>query len=239
MRVLVIGGAGYVAGLILPQVALRHAVLVFDLRPPAPGLEYIQGDVLDAAALAEACEGVQAGLYLAMGSPHHNTSIGVRSAFDVNVQGVYLALQALQKAGADHFVYASSMSVYEGSLTSRRFDTEDVPPDSAQTYGLTKRLGEEVCRAADRAGGISVNALRFCLPLPMERWQEHARSGEPTLATEASDVARAVTAAIERPFGGFEAFTISGDYGHIFMDMSKARRMLDWAPRARPDATAH
>jgi hypothetical protein len=35
MRVLVIGGSGYVAGLVLPLMAHRFEFCVFDLKPPA------------------------------------------------------------------------------------------------------------------------------------------------------------------------------------------------------------
>jgi hypothetical protein len=40
--------------------------------------------------------------------------------------------------------------------------------------------------------------------------------------------------------GGFNAFMISGDYENKIMNMSKAKRLLNWQPLARPDGyTAH
>ena len=59
------------------------------------------------------------------------------------------------------------------------------------------------------------------------------RAGTPTLATAASDVADVLVAALAYR-AGFQAFMISGDYEQKLMNMSKARRLLGWAPLARP-----
>jgi hypothetical protein len=49
----------------------------------------------------------------------------------------------------------------------------------------------------------------------------------------ASDVAPALLVALDYR-GGFQAFMISGDYVQKVMTMAKARRLLSWAPLARP-----
>ncbi len=235
MRVLVVGGSGYVAGLILPRLMERHTLRIFDLRPPADAtLDYVAGDCTDPEALAHAAQGMDALLYMAMGDPHWQSQSGVTSSFDVNVKGVYLALEAAHQAGITHAVTTSSMSVYDGNLLARTFPDEEIPPDSSQLYGFTKRLGEEVCRVAARRWGMTVNVLRLCLPTPEDRWLAETRLGVPTIATTADDVARAVLAALEQRFGGFEAFMISGDYEQRLMNLSKARRLLGWEPLARP-----
>jgi nucleoside-diphosphate-sugar epimerase len=98
---------------------------------------------------------------------------------------------------------------------------------------LSKRFGEEVCRNATRAWGMSVNALRLCFPTPDEEWLATAHAGTPTLATAAGDVAEALLAALAYR-AGFQAFMISGDYEQKLLNMAKARRLLGWEPRARP-----
>ena len=67
MRVLVVGGSGYVAGLFLPALARRHAIRVLDRRPPRTeaadylaDVDYLEGDALDGAALGRAAQGVDA-----------------------------------------------------------------------------------------------------------------------------------------------------------------------------------
>jgi nucleoside-diphosphate-sugar epimerase len=235
MRILVIGGSGYVGGMVLPRLAALHTLRVFDLRPPTdPSWEYIAGSVADVEALGRAAVGADALLYMAMGDKNFAGSAGITTNFDVNVKGVYLALYAAQAAGITHAVYTSSMSVYGGNLLERYFPDEGITPDASDIYGLTKRLGEEVCRNAARAWGMSVNALRLCFPTPEDEWRATARAGTPTLATSSDDVARALLAALEYRGAGFQAFMISGDYEQKLMNMSKARRVLGWEPRARP-----
>lgn len=236
MRVLVIGGSGYVAGLTLPILAQQHILRIFDLRPLAnPAWEHVVGDVGDPQALARAVEGMDALLYMAMGVDDLYSDEGVITAFDVNAKGLFLALRAAQQAGVSHAVFTSSMSIYdEPSLMARYFPDEEMTPDSRDVYGLTKRFGEEVCRYACRVWGMTINVLRLCFPQPADRWLAETRPGVPTLATTGEDVARALLAALERRFGGFEAFMISGDYEQRIMNMAKAKRLLGWEPLARP-----
>ncbi|MDQ5850727.1 MAG: NAD(P)-dependent oxidoreductase [Chloroflexota bacterium] len=234
MRVLVIGGGGYVAGLVLPALAQQHALRVFDLHAAADlSGEYVAGSVTDLDALLRAVDGMEAVLYMAMGAKEFVTSTGITTNLDVNIKGVYLALYAAHQAGIAHAVYTSSMSVYGGDLMTRYFPDEEISPDASDLYGLSKRLGEEVCRNATRAWGMSVNALRLCFPQPDDSWQAEARPGIPTIATAGSDVASALLAALDYR-GGFEAFMISGDYAQKVMNMAKAQRLLGWAPLARP-----
>jgi nucleoside-diphosphate-sugar epimerase len=193
-------------------------------------------NVADGDALLRAAAGMDALLYMAMGRPSQDGVEAIANSYDVNVKGVHLALRAAHEAGIAHAVYTSSMSVYEGDLTARYFPDEDLPPDARSLYGFTKRMGEEVCRNLARQYGMTVNALRLCLPVAEEKWLAETRAGTPTIATTAGDVARALLAALEYRGGGFEAFTISGDYEQRFFNMAKAKRLLNWEPLARPRA---
>jgi nucleoside-diphosphate-sugar epimerase len=234
MKTLIIGGSGLVGSLVAPLLAQTHAVRIFDLRPPEYGnVEYVAGDIREYADLARAVAGMDSLVYMAMGSQDWTEIHGVVSAYDVNVKGVHLALRAAQAAGLTQAVYTSSMSVYAGDLLQRTFADEDLTPDAAELYGFTKRLGEEVCQNAARLWGMNVNALRLCFPIADERWLRETVAGRPTLATAASDVARAIAAAL-RFQGGFQAFMISGDYENKILRMDKARRLLGWQPLVRP-----
>ncbi len=234
MRVLVIGGSGHVGGLVLLPLAQQHTLRIFDLRPPAGSLgEYFAGDVGDYAALLRSAEGMDALLYMAMGSQNFETVEAAITAYDVSVKGLYLALRAVHEAGIHHAVYTSSMSVYEDPA-GRYFPDEEITPDARHFYGFTKLLGEEVCRNATREWEMTINALRLCLPVAEECWLAETRLGAPTIATTGGDVARALLAALDYRGGGLEAFMISGDYEQKIMNMSKAKRLLNWQPSARP-----
>ena len=234
MKVLVIGGSGHVGTLVLPFLKQQHTLRIFDLRPPTDTtLEYHEGNLTDYAALSRAVTGVDAVLYMAMGSIRWAEIEGIQSAFDVNVKGVYLALDAAHKAGVPHAVYCSSMSVYDGALEVRYFFDEEMPPDARDLYGFTKRQGEEVGRNAWQKHGMTVNALRLCHPTARAKWLEQVVAGKPSILTTDEDVARAMLGALAYR-NGFQAFMISGDYENKIINMGKAKRLLNWEPLARP-----
>jgi nucleoside-diphosphate-sugar epimerase len=231
VRVLVIGGCGYVGRLFVPRLAARHAVRVFDLAPTAD----VVGDATDLAAVESAMDGVDAFVHCAMAPG--DLSGPVRASFDVNVTSVHLALLAAHRAGVPHAVHISSMSVYE-DVIERPMTDESPVPDATDLYGLTKRLGEQVCEAAARRWGLSVNALRLTWPTPDESWPAWARweppeirrtaAGVPIDATAASDLAAAVEAALTYR-NGFRAFTISGDRAGRW-GTGTAQELLGWRP---------
>jgi nucleoside-diphosphate-sugar epimerase len=238
MRVLVIGGAGYVGGLVLPHLAARHEVRVLDLKPPTGAVEYVHGDATEPACLAGAVDGMDTVVHCAMGRGVGDTTRGVLDAFDVNVKSVHLALLAAHAAGVPHAVHVSSMSVYR-DLTGRRLD-ESTPADATDLYGLTKRFGEEVCRAAVAEWGMSVNVLRLAWPTLDDTWPSWGYDDEPGVrrtpdgtrihATAASDVAAALLAALAFR-DGYQVFTITGDTSARLWSTERARRLLGWAPQ--------
>jgi nucleoside-diphosphate-sugar epimerase len=237
VRVLVVGGSGYVAGLMLPRLRERHEIRVLDRRPAPPGFDYVAGDATDLEVLLRAAEGVDAVMHCAMAGGDPESANGTVDAFEVQVTSVHLTLRAAHEAGVPHVVHISSMSVYQ-DLQRRRLDESD-PPDATDVYGLTKRLGEQVCAAAAARWGLSINVLRLTWPTPDEvwplwgRWEEpfqwHAGDGRPIQATAASDLTRAVLAALEYR-DGLQIFTISGDRSAGLWSTAKARELLGWQP---------
>lgn len=238
MRVLIIGGSGKVGSLVLPHLAERHEVCVFDRNPPALDVPYLEGDVTDFAALSAALAGRDALLFMAMGTAEHWEDPEVAGwHFDVSPKGLYLALQATRDNGVGHVVYTSSMSVYEPpeQRPEGRYPVETVPTDATDFYGLAKRFGEEVCIAAAQDGAMSIVALRLCHPTADAEWPPPGAGVEvgATIATSASDTARALLAALDYRGHGFEAFAISGDAAGRFTTMDKARDLLGWEPTGR------
>ena len=237
-----------VGSLILPTFCERYAgnVRVVDLRPPTSvsldAVEYIEGSVTDFDALTKAVSGFGEGdvlVYMAMGPvAGWGDPANVSAHFDAGVKGVHLTLDAAVNAGIRHIVYTGSLSAYnhERGAGERFFSDEDLTPDAYDFYGLTKRFGETICEAfCRRYPGFTVNALRLCLPRPLTEWQEQIAQ-EPdgyfaTIATAGPDVASAYLLAAQKRFGGFEAFTISGDTTDRRVSLRKAKALLGWEPR--------
>jgi nucleoside-diphosphate-sugar epimerase len=234
VRVLVIGGSGHVGTLVLPYLAERHELTVFDLRAPAdPGhVTFVPGDLRDVRSVRNAVDGAEAVLFMAMGpTKGWGSPDNARVHLEVAVAGLHTALQTAHDAGITHAVYTSSMSVYDTPPGGRRFPDESVPPDSTNFYGLAKRLGEEVCRNATLTWDMSVVALRLCHPTADDEFPR--RDSSPltrTICTSARDTARALLAALDRSGHGFEAFCISGDAAEQRVSIARSRTTLGWEP---------
>ncbi|HTT90502.1 MAG TPA: NAD(P)-dependent oxidoreductase [Acidimicrobiales bacterium] len=229
MRLLVIGGSGYVGRMVLPHLAREHEITIFDLVEPKPGpWVHVIGDVQDVECVTSTLAEIDALVYMAMNTQSNPGSVPtVANAFDVNVKGVYFAFSTARDNGVPHGVYTSSMSVF--SEREGLYPDESAAPDATDYYGLTKRLGEEVCKALVADGGITITALRLCFPVDDDAPPPTESGLRATTFTRAKDVAGAILAALEYR-NGFDIFTISGDTSERMMRLSKARKILNWQP---------
>ena len=122
------------------------------------------GTSQDVEAVSASLAEIDALVYMAMNTQNNPGSVTtVANAFDVNVKGLYFALSAAKDNGVRHGVYASTMSVF--SEREGLYPDESAAPDATHYYGLTKRLGEEVCKAMVADGGMTITALRLCFPV--------------------------------------------------------------------------
>ncbi|OLE24222.1 MAG: hypothetical protein AUG49_13940 [Catenulispora sp. 13_1_20CM_3_70_7] len=248
MRLLIVGGSGYVAGLMRPGITeAGHQVRVLDPLPPVGAVDWVRGSATDPVALATALDGMDAVVHAAMGMPGTDGTPDPVSAFCVLVASVFATLAAAAQAGVGRAVLISSISVFANDppVTDRLLD-ESFEPDATDVYGLAKRFAEQVGQAAARQHGMTVTALRLGWPTTEADYPAWAlpgfpepavircADGTPIPALAASDLAAAVLAALERDGGGFEAVHILGDddSGRCW-SVAKARELLGWLPRRR------
>jgi nucleoside-diphosphate-sugar epimerase len=235
---LIIGCSGYVGRLVVPALAERFTIRLFDRVAPdylstlnsQPSI--LLGDVTDPDAIEKAVQGVDILLYMAMGRVGQWGINDIASCYDVNVKGVHLAVDAAARAGVKRAVYTSSLSVYDGSdLLSGAFDREDaVHPEPRTVYGHTKWLGEEACRFVNRVHNLPITALRLYHPVSRETWLERHDPARVDAYTSGPDLARALIAALQWEHEGFEIFHVTGDTSGRAYRHEKAKRLLNWEP---------
>lgn len=235
-KLLVVGGAGHVGRLVVPELARHHDVTVLDLKDPSvPGVRWHSGSVLDPEVLAEAVPGHDVLVWMAMGPNDRGDGMEAKGQFDINVTALHLTLAAAGEAGVRKVVQTSSMSVYDSvERTHRGPDSDAEPCDATHFYGLSKYCGEVVGEAAARQYRMAVTALRLCLPTSGEEWGRAQ-----AIATSARDTADAYLRAIDHVDGaapGFEAMAICGNPELI--NVERARDVLGWEPRDRPGREA-
>ena len=241
MKVVIMGGSGRVGGCLLPFLAQRLTLRVFDLVPPGEdGVEYMPGDVTDPRAVGKAVEGMDAVVYMVMPALSHFRD--VTRSHDLNVKGLHLTLAAAREAGIRRAVYASTGDVHGNAPGG--YPSEDIPHDPVDVYGFTKALGEHVCQWMCQVSDMTIVMLRLFRPVPREEWlgaPDKRGFHHGPCATSASDAANAFVAALTKDLSGLHTVFISGDHEGKIVNITRARTLLGWAPldrrpeRSNPD----
>ena len=211
-RVLLTGGNGLVGRALAPLLREKYDVTHFEIKAPGDGLPCIEGDLRDAAAVAHACQGMDAVLHVAALHGKTWAQAGDDVAFQVNVLSTNNIFEGAAKAGAQRVVFTSSIYAtgHERNAPYLPID-EGLPREPAELYGLTKLLGEQMCRYATSVHGLSTIALR---PGGISPADVHAPNVVRYMAgaVDVRDVAQAQMLALEAPADMMhEVFVITAD----------------------------
>jgi UDP-glucose 4-epimerase len=172
--VLITGAAGTLGRAVIPALLESgFAVRAGDVRPvdDAPsGVETVELDVRDAAAVGRAMTGVAAVLHAAAWHGIHLKEHPPSDFWDLNATGTFNVLQAALDAGTRAVVLSSTMGVYGESRRVGDADPavrlhEDLPLLPGDVYGATKVLAEELSRYFARRG-VAGAALRYGMFVP-------------------------------------------------------------------------
>ena len=165
MKVLVIGGAGYIGS--HAARALRragHQVIIFDnlsagYESLARGFELVKGDVLDRAALAQVLPRVDAIMHFAAFAYVGESVTNPQKYFHNNVEGGLSLLNAALEAGVKKIIFSSTCAVY--GEPAKIPIAEDTPRQPVNPYGVSKLFVELALEAYDRAYGFRYASLRY------------------------------------------------------------------------------
>ena len=179
MKILLTGGAGFIGSHLARSLLDRDCRVVIlddfnDYYSPRikeknlagiasrPCLEIARGSIGDKELLRKlfASEGFDLVVHLA-------ARAGVRPSFadpllyqDVNVGGTLALLEASRSFNTKRVIFASSSSVY-GDNPARPWRENLANLFPLSPYGVTKLMGEHLCRIYHRVFGLKVTALRF------------------------------------------------------------------------------
>lgn len=124
-----------------------------------PGLDFIEGDVGDAATARSACHGIDVVFHeAAIPSVPRSVADPVASN-QANVTGTVNLLVAAQAAGVQRVVYAASSSAYGNSPTLPK--REDFLPAPLSPYAVAKLAGEHYLAAFHAVHGMTTVSLRY------------------------------------------------------------------------------
>ena len=122
------------------------------------GLNFVQEDIRDAAALEKATKNCEVIFHLAAQTSVPFSMENPKEDSEINVVGTLNVLEAARKAGA-RVVFTSSCAVYGNP--KQRPTPETYPTHPIAFYGLSKLLGENCCRFYQEIYGLEVVILRI------------------------------------------------------------------------------
>lgn len=152
MRVLVVGGTGFIGRNVVPTLGWPIRVLVHRQRPdwiPA-GCETVRGDVLDTESLRRAMAGVEAVINLT----GQNTG-SMDEVSRINRIGAANAAEAARAEGVHHLVHLSTAQVYGEQEAS----TEATPVAPVSQYAREKLAAEEALGRLRETGTLVILRL--------------------------------------------------------------------------------
>ncbi len=165
MKILVTGGSGLVGRYVVDELATPHEIDVLDLKAPhRSDLRWHSVDVTDFNSLSNVVAGYDAVVHLA-GIPHPLND-PAEKVFRVNTIGTFNMLEACTTHGIKKFIFMSSESTLGFAFSSSRMWPEFVPIDEnhplrpEDSYGLSKLMGELLCRAYTHRTGIQTICIR-------------------------------------------------------------------------------
>ena len=147
-RILVTGGSGDLGKVLAPRIlSVGGSVIAIDPEPSAQeGVESIQGSILDRSLVDSVVEASDIVVHIAAWHGYHafTGSKTTEEFWDLNMTGTFNLLDACARHEKKRFIFVSSTSVDEWP----------------EVYGMTKTLGEELCRSYATRCGMRILALR-------------------------------------------------------------------------------
>lgn len=167
MRVLVVGGAGYIGSHVCKALAARGDVPVAldnlsrGHRHAVKWGELVEMDVRDTGALADVLRShkIDAVMHFAANIEVSEGQTDPLGFWDNNVAGVISLLQAMKAARIKPLVFSSTCAVYGEPLTLLIGENEPRKPQNV--YGRTKHVVELMLEDVARTGDLQYAALRY------------------------------------------------------------------------------
>ena len=270
MTILITGGAGFIGSTLAPYLlAQGHTILLVDnfndSYDPALKRQNIQmlrlqtncqlyeGDIRDEPFLTHMFQTnpVDVVVHLAGLAGVRASLHNPKAYFDHNLSGTSTLLNAMQTAGLNQLVFASSSSVY-GNRTGGLFVETDRTDEPASPYALSKRAAELLCYQHHLLYGLDAYCLRlFTVYGPRQRpdmaisqFIQHLHTGDPLMVygdgrsqrdyTYIDDVVMGIGRAIER-VQGYELINLGSttstrliDLIHLLERLTNRRSPINW-----------
>jgi NAD+ dependent glucose-6-phosphate dehydrogenase len=234
-KILITGGAGFVAGMLRQHWGDRYALRLADINPVENLKDhetYFKLDITRLEAFRAACEGMHTVVHLA--ADRSPSADFYKTLLDLNIIGTYNAFHAAHESGCKRIIFASSVNAILGYKGDRAVEW-DVPIFPTNVYGATKCWGEALGRVYSETHGLST----LCVRLGSPRFDagETYDPDKPSILISPRDTAQLFQRCIEVENTPFAIVHGVSDNKVSWMELDQTRRILGYTPQdgtARP-----
>ncbi|QMV18916.1 NAD-dependent epimerase/dehydratase family protein [Granulicella sp. 5B5] len=163
---LITGVAGFIGSHLAEALLARgHSVRGYDnlstgkLANIPQGVDFIEADLADAAAIASACRGVDAILHQGALPSVPRSVKEPRPSHNANLDGTFNLLEGARAAGIKRVLYAASSSAYGNQPGFPRVET--MKPAPIAPYPVQKLAGELYMQSYAQIYGMETVCLRY------------------------------------------------------------------------------
>jgi len=166
MQILVTGGAGFIGSHLVEHFQQSAAIRVLDnqstgFRSNLSGLpcDFIQGSILDRETVRAAMRGIDYVFHLAAMISVPESMENPVGCAETNTIGTLIVLEEAARAGVRKLCLSSSAAIYGNNpVVPKR---EEMIPEPASPYAISKLDGEYHCGLFTAAGRLPTVALRY------------------------------------------------------------------------------
>jgi len=166
MTLLVTGGAGFIGSHIVEHFQGNAEVRVLDnlrsgFKHNLAGFNhrFIQGSILDRAAVRRAVRGADFVFHLAAMISVPESMASPIECNKINTAGTLVVLEEAARAGVKKLVFSTSAAVYGDNPIVPKVET--MPPEPKSPYAITKLDGEFYCQMFASEGRLQTACLRY------------------------------------------------------------------------------
>ncbi len=172
MKAFVTGGAGFIGSTLVDRLLQAgHQVTVYDNLSTGfkqhldgagknPAFRFVQGDLLDAAAMSAAMKGADTVFHFAANADVRFGTSNPRRDLDQNTIGTFNVLEAMRQNNVARIAFSSTGAIYGECKVIPT--PEDAPfPIQTSLYGASKAAGEGMIQAYCEGFGVRCFIFRF------------------------------------------------------------------------------
>ena len=202
MRIIITGGAGFIASHLIEKLINENEIIVYDNLTrdslkftdlqQHPNMNMIEGDVLDYPNLLEAMREVDICIHAAAIAGIYSVNKSNLNTIKVNLLGTYHTLEACIKSNVKRFIDFSTSEVYGPSVyKGKESDPITLGPISEErwVYATSKLAAEHLAHAYQEEYGLEIITIRpFNVYGPRQQGDGGAISGMIGKALKDEDV---------------------------------------------------